>query len=109
MTDVQVSNARRIGFTAAALVAFWVLAWTAYRMASDGYEHLGLFSDETAGYFVVMIGIGLLMAVMPTLLISLSLSDRLVGKPEPCISASGGRCQHSSSLNRVHQAASEVA
>ena len=30
MTDVQVSNARRIGFTALALVAFWVLAWKAY-------------------------------------------------------------------------------
>jgi hypothetical protein len=30
MTDVQVSNARRIGFTALALVTFWVLAWNAY-------------------------------------------------------------------------------
>ncbi len=30
MTDVQVSNARRIGFTALALVTFWVLAWQAY-------------------------------------------------------------------------------
>ncbi len=30
MTDVQVSNARRIGFTALALVAFWVVAWRAY-------------------------------------------------------------------------------
>ena len=29
MSDVQVSNARRIGFTALALVTFWVLAWRA--------------------------------------------------------------------------------
>ena len=30
MTDVKVSNARRIGFTALALVAFWVVALRAY-------------------------------------------------------------------------------
>ena len=30
MTDLQVSNARRIGFTALAVVAFWVVAWQAY-------------------------------------------------------------------------------
>ena len=30
MSEIQVSNARRVGFTALALVVFWVVAWRAY-------------------------------------------------------------------------------
>jgi hypothetical protein len=33
MTDVQESNARRVGFTALALVAFWVVAWREYDLS----------------------------------------------------------------------------
>ena len=33
MTDVQVSNARRIGFTALALVAFGVVVWGTHHVA----------------------------------------------------------------------------
>ncbi len=53
MTDVQVSNARRIGFTALALVSFWVLAWREYSIAcSDVYQNailLGVFASGLQG------------------------------------------------------------
>ncbi len=48
MTDVQVSNARRIGFTAAALVAFGVVAWRAYGWGlADGLVRRGLWNTAT--------------------------------------------------------------
>lgn len=44
MTDQPVSNARRVGFTALAVAAFWVLAWQAYWFGA-GHEFLGRGSD----------------------------------------------------------------
>ncbi len=45
MTDVQVSNARRIVFTAMALVVFWVVAWRAYGWGlADGLVSRGLWN-----------------------------------------------------------------
>jgi hypothetical protein len=43
MSDVQVSNARRVGFTATALVAFWVASIGAYSLGCEpeGWPCLG--------------------------------------------------------------------
>ena len=49
MADVQVGNARRIGFTALALVAFWVMAWQAYQggFVSIMLANLNALSNDT--------------------------------------------------------------
>ena len=89
MSDVQVSNARRIIFTVLALVALWVLAWTAFWLGCDRYDHHGFFTAETAGRPVVIVGVALSLALLPTLLLYLSPHDRLVRRPEPWIWLAG--------------------
>ena len=49
MTDVQVSNARRVSFTALALVAFWIVAWRAYSIAF-GFGFWSEFLMEVASF-----------------------------------------------------------
>jgi hypothetical protein len=85
MSEVQVSNARRIGFTALALVAFWVMAWRAYSIAF-GINYGSEFSDtvvstvaplgiEYGGWLVLLVLdhqyliAGLSLAPVPTLLL----------------------------------------
>ena len=87
MTDV--SNARRIGFTALALVAFWVLAWRAYLMGRDGFVFDRPLSDATAEYCVVLIGVALLLALLPTLLLYVSIHGVSAKRPAPWILHSG--------------------
>jgi hypothetical protein len=99
MTDVQMSDARRIGFTALALVAFWVLALRAYWTASDLWHefrpltgHPGppplTGSLEREVELMVGVGwealplIGLSMALIPTAFLHVSTANRLLGRTE---------------------------
>jgi hypothetical protein len=80
MTDVQVSNARRIGFTALALMAFWVLAWRAYSIgvtASDNSSVWSAIGSELVWLFRFPI-VGLLFALAPTIFLSLSIKNSLL-------------------------------
>ena len=49
MTDIQVSNARRVGFTALALATCWVLAWRMY-WTGVGRNLVDLSVDPTVRY-----------------------------------------------------------
>ena len=95
MTDVQVSNARRIGFTALALVSFWVLAWKIYSVWCDiGHgglqlHWLGLYLSEPWGIYdsweaqIIYAVISGSAAVLPTALLSLSRRNNVFKLRDP--------------------------
>jgi hypothetical protein len=80
MTDVQVSNARRIGFTALALVVFWVLAWRAYQMGRDVYDNSSVWSkiDTEAVWTLRFPIVGLLFALVSVIFLSLSIKQSIL-------------------------------
>ncbi len=78
MTDVQVSNTRRIAFTAMTLVVFWVVAWHAYGLGLAD----GLVSREwntAIPYDPVLDGLReiafLCLTFLPAILLSFALYD----------------------------------
>ena len=68
--EVQVTNARRIVFTALALVSFWVLAWRAYDVGADltGLGQIELTLDR---YLFEVLS----LTIVPMILLSLSTYD----------------------------------
>ena len=88
MSDVQVSNARRIGFTALALVSFWVLAWRSYGMAVE----TGLNPDWTPTsdtLFVHQWRTTAAFAVAPTIFMLVSTHKGVRGLSDPLVVISG--------------------
>ena len=87
MTDVQVSNARRLGFTVLALVSFWVVSFGAYSLGFHMPENLdpwfgshpwmmeAFFTGQlkwTNPWTYRWLACGLLMALIPLVFLSLS-------------------------------------
>ncbi len=73
MTDVQVSNARRIIFTAAAIVAFWVLAWRGYWIIYDELSiPAELFELLPFPAWTVWVAICSAFALVPTMFYSIA-------------------------------------
>ncbi len=84
MTDVHVSNARRIGFTALALVTFWVLGWRAYEMGCERWSGMISFRSPhgephvvRADYTYWWLVVGPSLALVPIALLSLSVHNSL--------------------------------
>ena len=92
MTDVQVSNARRIGFTALALVAFWVASIGAYSLGYEPTIWLQILTTDTQ-FYEFLLGeqgwanyiwtyrapvCGLLMALIPFAFLFLSRHNSLI-------------------------------
>ena len=88
MTDVQVSNARRISFTALAVVSFWVLTWREYSIACDDvFDRIGLGSNLGVVYSPDPHSVYLAasMAVVPTVFLTISVSNCLRRLLDPWI------------------------
>ncbi len=90
MSRVQISNARRISFTALAVVSFWVLAIRGYWVTSDlGHGSSG-YHGEPGRWVEILDGIGwgvlaligLSLALIPTAFLHTSTTNRLLERPE---------------------------
>jgi hypothetical protein len=105
MTDVQVTNARRIGFTALALVAFWI---SAHRLYYHGYDHACGDYEQLGSLLEFIIDLGgtpshgehwsvaasvlylaALLGLVPTVLFSLSLHTKMLKLQDPWVFVSG--------------------
>jgi hypothetical protein len=90
MTDIQVSNARRIGFTALAVVTMvWGCLYSYWWLVGQNYEGFQtIFRQEWGQWYLTwwgqllldstaaqLITIGLAIGAFPTLLLSLSISN----------------------------------
>ena len=76
---MQVSNARRVGFTAVSLVSFWVLAFSGYWAAIG----LGNEFGGSIGFAEYWSGIGWVgLALIPTALLHTSTENRINRKLE---------------------------
>ena len=87
MADVQVSNARRVGFTALALVSLWTLVFAAERfgyriwrdLADDAATSTGWRMDTTAITSSSLLASVLSLTVLPSMFVLVSCHVSLVG------------------------------
>ena len=80
MSYVQVSNARRIGFTALALVSFWGIAVAAYLKGGNGSKSIAC---------VQWFGATVVSSSLPLVFLSLAVHNTLVKLGDPWVVVGG--------------------
>ena len=94
MPDVQVSNARRVVFTAMAVVTFWILAWKCYAIFSELPDDELFWLHYARDYSWSWIAlewqcpswtVTIPLASLPTMLVSLSAHNSLVRLRDPWV------------------------
>ena len=80
MTDVKVNNARRVGFTALALVSYWGIATAAYSKGCDGSKSMAC---------VEWFGATVVSSSLPVAFLSLAIHNALLKLGDPWVVVGG--------------------